>query len=67
MSQELGGPSEIKRLKALCLLEVELRGLPRRKIQDPPNDQNGPRYTQNHLHGTNGQRTRGFKEARKTA
>jgi len=62
-----GGPSETKRLKEPCLLEVELREPPRRKIRDPPNDQNRPRYTQNHPPGTNDQRTRRLNEARRTA
>ncbi len=60
-----GGPSETKRLKEPCLLEVELREPPRRKIRDPPNDQNRPRYTQNHPHGINDQKTRRLND-RKT-
>jgi hypothetical protein len=42
------------------------------EIRDPPNVQNRPRYTQNHPHGandqrTNDQRTRRLNEARRTA
>jgi hypothetical protein len=63
VSQELGGSSETRRLKEPCMLEVELSGPPRQNIhwQDPTKDQNHPRYAQNHLHRTNGQRTRRLK------
>ena len=61
-TQELGGPSETRRLTEMCLLEVEPRRPPRQKIQDLTNDQNSPRYAQNHPHRTNGQRTKRLKE-----